>query len=79
MREDRKLTGRMPDEIGTEVRYLNLPRARLERPLVLVFDNCQEVPTEAPLCELLPVALDEAPAGVGFVVITRGLLPLARR
>lgn len=51
--------------------------ARLQPPLVLVLDNWQEVPIDAPLCEMLAIALDEAPVGVTFVVISRAAPPPA--
>ena len=50
---------------------------RVEQPLVLVLDNWQEVPLDAPLCELLAVALDEAPIGICLVVISRRAPPPA--
>jgi len=50
---------------------------RLRRPGVLVFDNYQEAPGEAPLHETIALAADEAPEGVAFAVLSRGDPPAA--
>lgn len=45
--------------------------AALPRPLLLVFDNYQDVPAEAPLHRLLAKAFDAVPDGVAVLVLSR--------
>jgi LuxR family maltose regulon positive regulatory protein len=49
--------------------------ARLPSPGFIVFDNWQDVPAQAPLHEVLPVALGELPRGVVCVILSRGEPP----
>src|SRR6202044_3473741 len=49
--------------------------ARLPSPGFIVFDNWQDVPAQAPLHELLPLALGELPRGVVWVILSRGEPP----
>ena len=45
--------------------------ARLKAPTFLVLDNWQDVPTNAPLRELLPVMMEQIPAGIVLMPISR--------
>ncbi|MFZ0552996.1 MAG: BTAD domain-containing putative transcriptional regulator [Steroidobacteraceae bacterium] len=49
--------------------------ARLPAPGFIVFDNWQDIPAEAALHELLPLALEELPRGIICVVLSRGEPP----
>src|SRR5262249_3913063 len=56
-------------------RYFERLCHRLPRDCVLVFDNYQDVPSTAPLHQLLPVALQEIPQHVSVVVMSREAPP----
>lgn len=58
-------------------RYFEAFYARLKPPLVLVFDNCQEVPSDARFYEVLRESLGLAPSGICLVLISRTDPPLA--
>jgi len=45
--------------------------ARLPVPALIVLDNWHDIPANAALRELLPIAINELPAGVGLIVICR--------
>jgi LuxR family maltose regulon positive regulatory protein len=45
--------------------------ARLATPTFLVLDNWQDIPTDAPLRELLPVIIEQIPLGIVLLVISR--------
>lgn len=44
---------------------------RLTAPTFVVLDNWQDIPNDAPLREMLPIAIGELPAGVSLLVISR--------
>ncbi|MDF0666836.1 MAG: BTAD domain-containing putative transcriptional regulator [Nitrospira sp.] len=50
---------------------------RLRSPVVLVFDNYQEVPVDAALHEMLALGISSVPPGVNILVISRTLPPAA--
>jgi LuxR family maltose regulon positive regulatory protein len=58
-------------------RYFETFYARLKPPLVLVFDNCQEVPSDARFYEVVRESLGLAPAGISLVLISRAGPPPA--
>jgi LuxR family transcriptional regulator, maltose regulon positive regulatory protein len=45
--------------------------ARLKAPTFLVLDNWQDIPANAPLHELLPVIIEQIPAGIVLLIISR--------
>ncbi len=49
--------------------------ARLTAPSFLVLDNWQDVPVDAPLRELLPVIIEQIPAEIALLVISREAPP----
>ncbi len=49
--------------------------ARLPAPAFIVFDDWQDIPAQAPLHEVLPLALAELPRGVVCVILSRGEPP----
>ncbi len=51
--------------------YFEAFYARLKPPLVLVFDNCQEVPSDARFHEVLRESLGLAPTGICLILISR--------
>jgi ATP/maltotriose-dependent transcriptional regulator MalT len=57
--------------------YFEAFYAKLKPPLVLVFDNCQEVPSDASFHEVLREALELAPKGIGLVLTSRAAAPPA--
>ncbi len=58
-------------------RYFEAFFTRLKPPLVLVFDNCQEVPSDALLYEVVRESLGLAPSGICLVLISRTAPPPA--
>jgi LuxR family maltose regulon positive regulatory protein len=52
-------------------RYFETFYARLKLPLVLVFDNCQEVPSDARFYEVLRESLELTPSGICLILISR--------
>lgn len=58
-------------------RYFEELFRRLKVPSVLVFDNYQDVPEEAPLHEAILTALSRIPEGVNVVIVSRTAPPSA--
>jgi LuxR family transcriptional regulator, maltose regulon positive regulatory protein len=50
--------------------------ALLPKPVRLVLDNLDQVPSESPAYRFLPVLLDEAPPGLHFILLSREMPPL---
>jgi LuxR family maltose regulon positive regulatory protein len=73
------LPARAPDhqhDLPTFVRrFFERAGARLRTPLVLVFDNYQDVAAEAALHELLPVGVSALPRHVAVVIVSRDSPP----
>jgi LuxR family maltose regulon positive regulatory protein len=66
------LTPELYGSLPTFVRnYFRKFCAHLTAPSFLVLDNWQDIPANAPLRDLLPVAIGELPAGVTLIVISR--------
>jgi len=57
------------------LRYFERLYDRLKPPFILVFDNYQEVPLDAPLQEAMSSALSMIPEGINIIVISRNDLP----
>jgi LuxR family transcriptional regulator, maltose regulon positive regulatory protein len=57
------------------LRYFERLYDRLKPPFILVFDNYQEVPPDAPLQEAMSSALSMIPEGINVIVISRNDLP----
>jgi len=61
----------LPDLPGFARRFFRELFGRTPRPSLLVLDNYQEVPPEAPLHGVMAIALAELPEGVGCIVVSR--------
>lgn len=59
------------DVPGFTRRFMRELWAKVPLPATLVLDNYQELPIEAPLQKMLPIALAECPIGATFIVISR--------
>ena len=66
------LTPELYGSLPTFVRnYFRKFCAQLTAPGFLVLDNWQDIPANAPLRDLLPIAIGELPAGITLIVISR--------
>jgi len=65
----------MADVPGFTRRFMRELWSKVPLPAVLVLDNYHELPIEASLHKVLPIALAEFPAGAAFMVISRGEVP----
>jgi len=61
----------MADVPGFTRRFMRELWSKLPLPAALVRDNYQELPVEAPLHKILPIALAEFPQGAALIVISR--------
>lgn len=61
----------MADVPGFTRRFMRELWSKVSLPSVLVFDNYQELPIEALLHKMLPIALAEFPLGAALIVISR--------
>lgn len=70
----------MADVPGFTRRFMHELWSKVPLPSILVFDNYQELPIEALLHKMLPIALAEFPLGAALIVISRedAPEPLAR-
>ncbi|ULA63280.1 MAG: Transcriptional activator of maltose regulon, MalT [Nitrospira sp.] len=65
----------MADVPGFTRRFMRELWSKLPLPAALVLDNYQELPIEAPLHKILPIALAEFPQGAALIAISRGDVP----
>ena len=61
----------LPDLPGFTRRFFRELFNRLPRPSLLIVDNYQDVPAQAPLHGVIATALEELPEGVGCVLVSR--------
>lgn len=61
----------MADVPGFTRRFVRELWSKLPLPATLVLDNYQELPVEAPLHKILPIALAEFPQGASLIAISR--------
>lgn len=57
------------------LRFFEALFSRLPKPALLVFDNYQDVPEDAPLHEIMPLALSRIPEGINAIVLSRNAPP----
>ncbi len=62
----------LPDLAGFSRRWLRSCFELLPAPLMMVFDNYQDVPDDAPIHALLRAAIEDLPQDMNVVVISRG-------
>lgn len=65
----------LADVPGFTRRFMRELWTKVPRPATFVLDNYQELPIEAPLHKILPIALAEFPQGAALIAISRGDAP----